>query len=79
MLVHDFYEENIYKFYNVCPFDYIAFMVSRKIEITVNWFNHTSRIAAVTLTDHPKLVRNCFIIEQLILTFLCYHFAFLLV
>ena len=41
----------IYKFLNVCPFDYTAVAL-------VNRFNHTSWVTAVTPADRPKSVRN---------------------
>ena len=58
----------IYKFLNVCPFDYTAFAVSGKVGI------HTSWVAIVTLTDRPKSVRNRCVIEVLVV-FLCCHVA----
>ena len=51
----------IYKFLNVCPFDYTAVAgVGRWARKPVN---HTSWVAVVTPTDHPKSVRNCCLIE----------------
>ena len=47
----------IYKFLNVCPFDYTAVAGSRKVW-TVNQVNHTGSVAVVTPTDRPKSVRN---------------------
>ena len=47
----------IYKFLNVCPFDYTA--VGRWARKPVN---HTSWVAVVTQTDRPKSVRNCCLI-----------------
>ena len=45
----------IYKFFNVCPFDYTAFAISGKVGIDpVNQFNHTSWVAIFTPTDRPK-------------------------
>ena len=40
-----------------------------------NWFNHTSWVAVVTQTDHPKTVHNYFEIDVLVM-FLCYQGAF---
>ena len=48
----------IYKFLNVCPFDYTAFVVSGEGWVPVNRFNHTSWMTFVTPTDRPKSVRN---------------------
>ena len=47
----------IYKFLNVCPFDYTAVAGSGKVR-PVNQVNHTSWVAVVTPTDRPKSVRN---------------------
>ena len=52
----------IYKFLNVCPFDYTAVAGSGKAG-PVNQVNHTSWVAVVTLTDRPKSVRNRCLIE----------------
>ena len=52
----------IYKFLNVCPFDYTAVAVSGKVEL-VNRFNHTSWVTAVTPTDRPKSIRNSCVIK----------------
>ena len=52
----------IYKFLNVCPFDYTAVSGSGKVG-PVNQVNHTSFVAVVTSTDHPKSVHNCCLIE----------------
>ena len=52
----------IYKFLNVCPFDYTAFAGSGKFG-PVNQVNHTSWVAVVTPTDRPKSVRNRCVIE----------------
>ena len=46
----------IYKFLNVCPFDYTAVAVSGKVE-------RSSGVTVVTLTDRPKSVRNHCVIE----------------
>ena len=52
----------IYKFRNVCPFDYTVVMVSGKVEL-VNRFNNTSRVAVVIPTDRPKSIRHHCVIE----------------
>ena len=52
----------IYKFLNVCPFDYTAVAGSGKVG-PVNQVNHISWVAVVTPTDRPKSVRNRCIIE----------------
>ena len=52
----------IYKFLNVCPFDYTAVAGSGKVW-PVNQVNHTSWVAVVTPTDRPKSVRNRYVIE----------------
>ena len=52
----------IYKFLYVCPFDYRAVAGSGKVG-PVNQVNHTSWVAVVAATDHPKSVRNHYIIE----------------
>ena len=52
----------IYKFLNVCPFDYTAVTGSWKVG-PVNQVNHTSWVAIVTPTDRPKSVRNRSVIE----------------
>ena len=52
----------IYKFLNVCPFDYTAVAGSWKIG-PVNQVNHTSWMAVVTPSDRPKSVRNSYVIE----------------
>ena len=51
----------IYKFLNVCPFDYTAVAVSGKVGRKP--VNHTSWVAVVTPTDRPKSVRNRCVIE----------------
>ena len=45
----------IYKFLNVCPFDYTTVAGSGKVG-PVNQVNHTSWVAVVTPTDRPKSV-----------------------
>ena len=52
----------IYKFLNVCPFDYTAVAGSGKVG-PVNQVNHTSWVAIVIPTDRPKSVRNRRVIE----------------
>ena len=52
----------IYKFLNVCPFDYTAVAGSGKVW-PVNQVNHTSWVAVVTPTDRPKSVHNRHVIE----------------
>ena len=52
----------IYKFLNVCPFDYTAVAGSGKVG-PVNQVNHRSWVAVVTPTDRPKSVRNRCVIE----------------
>ena len=47
----------IYKFFNVCPFDYTAVAWSEKVG-PVNQVSHTCWVAVVTPTDRPKSVRN---------------------
>ena len=63
----------IYKFLNVCPFDYTAVAGSRKVG-PVNQVNHICWVAVVTPTDRPKSVRNRCVIE-LFCRCLCCHFA----
>ena len=52
----------IYKFLNVCPFDYTAVAGSGRVG-PVNQVNHTSWVAVVTPTDRPKSVRNRCVIK----------------
>ena len=52
----------IYKFLNVCPFDYTAVAGSGKVG-PINQVNHTSWVAVVTPTDRPKSVRNRCLID----------------
>ena len=52
----------IYKFLNVCPFDYTAVAGSGKVR-PVNQVNHTSWVAVVTPIDRPKSVRYRCLIE----------------
>ena len=65
----------IYKFLNVCPFDYTAVAGSGKVG-PVNQVNHTSWVAVVTPTDRPKSVRNRCLIELFLWRCLCCHFPF---
>ena len=66
----------IYKFLNVCPFDYTAVAGSAKVG-PVNQLNHTSWVAVVTPTDRPKSVRNRFVIELFLWRWLSCHFSLL--
>ena len=52
----------IYKFLNVCPFDYTAVAGSGKVGL-VNQVNHISCVDVVTPTDRPKSVRNRCVFE----------------
>ena len=54
----------IYKFLNVCHFDYTGFAVSGKGGYPLT-ANHTSWMTVVTPTDRPKLVHNRCVIEVL--------------
>ena len=68
----------IYKFLNVCPFDYTAFAGSRKVG-PVNQVDHTSWVAVVTLTDRPKSIHNRCVIERFcgvvcVVTLTLWHF-----
>ena len=49
----------LYKFLNVCPFDYTAIAGSEKVALV----NHTNWVAVVTPTNCPKSVRNRCVIE----------------
>ena len=51
----------IYKFLNVCPFDYKAVAASGMVGLLMVY--HTSWVAVVTPTDRPKSVRNRSVIE----------------
>ena len=53
----------INKFVNVCRSDYTAAVANGKVERSVNRFNHTSGVTAVTPTDRPKSVRNHCVID----------------
>ena len=46
----------------MCPFDYTAVAGSGEVG-PINQVNHTSWVAVVTPTDHPKSVRNRCVIE----------------
>ena len=52
----------IYKFLNVCPFDYTAVVGSGKVG-PEHQVNHTSWVAVVTPFDRPKSVRSRCVIE----------------
>ena len=52
----------IFKFLNMCPFDYTAVAGNGKVG-PVNQVNHPSWVAVVTLTERPKSVRNRYVIE----------------
>ena len=54
----------MYKFLNVCPFDYKAICGPWKGSVTVNCYNNTSWITVVTQPDRPKSV-------AMVVTFLC--------
>ena len=58
----------IYKFLNVCPFDYTAVAGSGKVG-PVNQVNHTSWVAVVIPTDRPKSVHNRCVIELFVVLF----------
>ena len=58
----------IYRFLNVCPFDYTAVVGSGKVG-PVNQVNHTSWVAVVTPTDRPKSIRNRFVIKLFVALF----------
>ena len=65
----------IYKFLNVCPFDYTAVAGSGKVG-PVNQVYHTSLVAVVTSPDRPKSVRNrCEICETFLWRCLCCYVA----
>ena len=52
----------IYKFLNVCPFDYMAFEVSEKVGYPLTGLT-TPLGCLVSPTDRPKSVRNRCVIE----------------
>ena len=62
----------IYKFLNVCPFDYTAGARNGKVG-PVNQVNHTRWVTVVTPTDRPQSVRNRSVIVLFVA--LCCHFA----
>ena len=64
----------IYKFLNVCPFDYTDVVGSGKVG-PVNQVNYTIWVAVVTPTDRPKSVRSRWLIELFVAS--CCHFALL--
>ena len=67
----------IYKFLNVCPFDYTAVAINGKVGINpVNRFNYTSWEDVVTPTDRPKSVRNRCVIEFFVALFVLSLCAF---
>ena len=68
----------IYKFLNACPFDYTTVAGSGTVG-PVNQVNHTSWVAVVTPTDHPKTVREPLCNRTFLWRCLCCHFTFLLV
>ena len=53
----------IYKFLNVCPFDYTAFAVSVKVECSYTSLTTPVGFTTVTQTDRPKSVQNRCVIE----------------
>ena len=59
----------VYKFLNVCPFDYMAVAVSGKVG-PVNMVNTTSWVTVFTPTDSPKSVHNRCVIELFVALFL---------
>ena len=63
----------IYKFLNMCPFDYTAVAGSGNVG-PVNQASHTSWVAVATPTDRPKSVCNRCVIN-FFFAFLCCHFA----
>ena len=65
----------IYKFLNVCPFDYTAFAVSGKVGIPLTGLTTSNWVAIVTPIDRHKSVRNRCVIEVLV-AFLCCHVLF---
>ena len=58
----------IYKFLNVCPFDYTAVSGRGKVGPVIQ-VNHTSLVAIVTPTDRPKSDRNPCVIELFVALF----------
>ena len=58
----------IYKFLNVCTFDYTAVTGSGKVG-HVNRLTSPVRLTAVTPTDRPKSVRNRCVIELFVALF----------
>ena len=53
----------IYKFLNVCHFDYTAVAGNGNVG-PVNQVNHISCVAVVTQTDRPESIRNRCVIER---------------
>ena len=68
LLVYVYIRRFMYKFLNVCPFDYTAVAGSGKVG-PVNQVNHTSWLAVVTPTDRSKSVRNRCLIELFVALF----------
>ena len=64
----------IYKFLNICSFDYIALWLVGRLG-SRQPFNHTSLVAFVIPSDRPKSVCNRCVIEVLV-AFLCCRIAF---
>ena len=64
----------MYKFLNVCLFDYTAVAGSGKV-VPINRL--TSWVVVVTPTDRPKSVRNRCVIELFLWRRLCCDFALL--
>ena len=61
----------IYKFLNVCPFDYTDAAVMGKVCALVNRFNDTSGVTDVTPTDGPKSVQNRCVNKFVVLCICC--------
>ena len=62
------YKEVYLQFLNVCPFDYTVVAGTGKVGPVIQ-VNHTSWVAVVTPTDHPKSVRNRYVIELFVALF----------
>ena len=62
----------VIKILNVCPFDYMAVSVSRKVD-RFNRFNRSSgvHVAVVSPTDRPNSVHNCRV-TVVSVVFLCF-------
>ena len=77
----DYIRRFIYKFLNLCPFDYTAVAGSGKVG-PVNQVNNTSWVTVDIPTGRPKSVCNRCVIELFLWRCLCCHFtliSFLLV